>query len=443
MTEFVSKKRYRAIIFSSATSIVAKFIGAAVGIITTPLVINYLGKEQYGLWIAVSSIITWLQLSDFGVSGGIVNVLAECKGKNDFQLANKCVSAALLFLIFVAVALLVVIIPIINFIPLNSILNLTNSNLKALSHHAFIIILLFFTAGIPLGVISNIFTAYQKIYILNWYRIIGSVLSLLSIYVGIKYKVSFLVLLIFISTPTVIVNILLWMHNSFTKDISINFKQIEISSVKRILQSCIPLFLFQIGALLVNQLTNVLLANRANLTMVADYSVLMKLYLLIFGLGVSISIPFYSPIREALEKKEIKWVRKAIFRAVSFRTLIVSLLSVPLVLFGSDIIFIWIKQPLSSKFGLSGWLLLSFCAILASISSTLSEILTVLDDIWFQIILVFISGLITFCGLFFLIEKWGLSGVFIVYILSTLLPIFVCYNRIIFNIKKASQNLVF
>ena len=40
----------------------------------TPLLLNYLGDEKYGLWSILLSVITWINYCDVGIGHGLRNV---------------------------------------------------------------------------------------------------------------------------------------------------------------------------------------------------------------------------------------------------------------------------------------------------------------------------------------------------------------------------------
>ena len=48
--------------------------------LAVPLTIGYLGRERYGMWMTMSSLLTMLVIVDLGISDGLVNPLAEAVG---------------------------------------------------------------------------------------------------------------------------------------------------------------------------------------------------------------------------------------------------------------------------------------------------------------------------------------------------------------------------
>lgn len=47
-------------------SFVIKMVGIVISLIMVPMTINYVSPTQYGLWLTISSIVTWISYFDFG-----------------------------------------------------------------------------------------------------------------------------------------------------------------------------------------------------------------------------------------------------------------------------------------------------------------------------------------------------------------------------------------
>ena len=63
------------------TSMLGQGITIAAGLISLPLTVKYLGKEQYGIWLAINSLLQWLYISNLGLSGNaLVNKLSDANG---------------------------------------------------------------------------------------------------------------------------------------------------------------------------------------------------------------------------------------------------------------------------------------------------------------------------------------------------------------------------
>jgi O-antigen/teichoic acid export membrane protein len=432
-----SHERYRLIALSSFSSLLSKFIISLIGLVSVPFTINYLGKEQFGLWMVVSSLVVWAQLADFGISNGLLNALAEAHGREDRKASISYISTAILFLTIIAFIFLIPMVFLSHWIPWGFLLNIQKPSLIPLSASCFLAAGVIFIVCIPLSVINRIYNAYQLGYISNTTQIISSIFSFAGLLVAIFINLSLPWLVVLVSSGPLIGNLFAWLIlPRFLPWCRIDFKSINIVALKRISHSSTPLFIFQIGALLINEMINVVIARVSSLSMVADYNILLRIYLFVFALGISFSSSFYPAIREAYERKERTWVVRAISRVTVVRFIVLLAPVLVLIFFGDRIIYFWIKQPLDSEFGFFGWTMFSMCLLLSTLSSTLGEILISLDDIWSQIKIVFLSAAVVLTGIYYLIPLFRLSGIYISIIISTIYPIFWSLNRIRFTVLR-------
>ena len=52
----------------------AKVASIIANLVTVPLILNYLGAEQYGVWITITSVFLILGVADFGIGNGLLNM---------------------------------------------------------------------------------------------------------------------------------------------------------------------------------------------------------------------------------------------------------------------------------------------------------------------------------------------------------------------------------
>jgi hypothetical protein len=75
-----SQERYRRIALTAASGLAAPSVTMVVGLVTVPLVLAYLGKERYGLWTAITTVVTWATLFDLGLANGLVSLVSRVHG---------------------------------------------------------------------------------------------------------------------------------------------------------------------------------------------------------------------------------------------------------------------------------------------------------------------------------------------------------------------------
>jgi O-antigen/teichoic acid export membrane protein len=431
-----SYERYRRIAWSGLTGIASKMVSVLVGIATVPLVVNYVGKEQFGLWMVVSSLVVWMQLADFGIANGLFNALAEANGKKDDRAASGYLSTA----VAATCALGLLCLPLVwlayQYLPWGRLLNITDSALADLAADAMLVVGLVFVINIPISLSMRVYLAYQRAYVINAAAVVTSIINFVALWLGVQNDLSLLWLVGISAGAPVFTNLLLWFGlRRVGLSLRLHLGLVRKEFLARVAASSVPLFLFQCGALLVNQLVNVMIANLASLSMVADFNVIQRVYLFVFSLAAAVSQPFYAAIREAFEKGEIDWVVRAVRHSLGMRILATLPFALLLLIAGDKIIQLWVGQEFSRPIGTLGWGCVLLCLVFSAVSSLLSEVLSGLDDIWAQIGVVFVSAAVVLTGMALLISPMGVPGVYLAFAVSTVLPIFWLSNRLLKKVR--------
>ena len=426
-----SKERYRLIGLAGSSSILAGISTSLLGLISVPLSVSYLGKEQFGLWMVLNSLVVWIQLSDCGMSNGLMNALAEANGKRDQRAACAYVTSSLVVLSLISLILLACLFVSYRHFPWQKVLNISTPENALIAGRCFLTLGFLFILNIPLSIVIKVFSAFQLAYIANLAQVISSVLSLIGLYVAIRFELDLPSLVFIVTTGPLLGNLFLWLLlKRYLPWMRIRSQLLSIKALHRIAKSSIPLSLYQIGVLLINHAVNIVLAQVVGLTIVADYQILLRVYLLVFSVGTAVARPFYPALREAFEGADNSWVSASIKKVLILRVGLSTMLSLPLLFGGDWLVKTWVGQPLNERFGFLGWLSLMTLVIFSSVSSTLSEILLILDEIKSQIKIIFLSAVVTLGGIFYFVPTSGLIAVYVAMAVSTFYPIFWCYHRL-------------
>lgn len=71
-------------------------------VIATPIFINQVGIEKYGLWILVNSILASLSIFNFGANETIIKYVSIGRSENDFEYQQKVFSSIIVFFFYLA-----------------------------------------------------------------------------------------------------------------------------------------------------------------------------------------------------------------------------------------------------------------------------------------------------------------------------------------------------
>ena len=109
-------------------SIVLKVVNVGLNFIYIPLLLDYLGQDDYGVWLTISSTVTWFGFFDIGLGNGLRNKLAIALANNDYTLAKKYISTTYAVLSIIALVVIIIFSFISRYLNWNSIFNTHSIN---------------------------------------------------------------------------------------------------------------------------------------------------------------------------------------------------------------------------------------------------------------------------------------------------------------------------
>jgi O-antigen/teichoic acid export membrane protein len=74
---------------SLSISFVSQITTSLVSFIVVPLLIQYLSREKYGLWVTLISLVSWIMMSDFGIGYGFRNRVTEYLADKNVDKLNR------------------------------------------------------------------------------------------------------------------------------------------------------------------------------------------------------------------------------------------------------------------------------------------------------------------------------------------------------------------
>jgi O-antigen/teichoic acid export membrane protein len=175
-------ERYRRAGITASSSFIGKALNILISFLSVPLTVHYLGAERYGVWLTISSLITWMSMTDFGLAGvALVNVLSEAHGNDDRVAAQQYTASAWWSLTGVSVLAGILSLAFFRFIPWRTVFQVTAATSTHELQTACALTLLFFVIGFPLSVQLSIYNAYQDGFLANVWGIAGNAFSLIAL----------------------------------------------------------------------------------------------------------------------------------------------------------------------------------------------------------------------------------------------------------------------
>jgi O-antigen/teichoic acid export membrane protein len=329
---------------TGVATLLVRGLTIATGLITIPLTAQYLGVERYGMWLTLSSLLTWAGLVDFGLANSLTNVLATADGEQDRQKAQEAVSSA--FWMLLALTLIIGLSGWLVFpqIPWNHLLNVRSPAALAEVDAAVFVTLGLILCRVLLSLPGQIYGAYQEGYLYQLWSILGSIVSITALFFAIALKSSTAVLLAAFFGCAFLTDIgaalhLFGQHRPWLKPAFSHFKW---SSSKSLLNSGGQLWIEQVAGIIIFQTDLIIIAQLFGATTVASYGTAMRLFSLVLMIQSAFITPLWPAYRESLARGDIDWIAKTSKNSMYLSFFWATIVSMLIVIFSPIIITAWI-----------------------------------------------------------------------------------------------------
>lgn len=160
MKAFIHDNRTWLAIKNIAVSLGLKGLSILASFMLIPATLGYLSDYEYGIWLTMSSVMSWVYLLDIGLGNGLRNKLSEALATKNFELAKIYVSTTFFFLSLIISVFIIFFVSINPLLDWYSILNVDPTRVSDLnSLVAYIII--FTCVGFVFKIVGNIYMAMQ------------------------------------------------------------------------------------------------------------------------------------------------------------------------------------------------------------------------------------------------------------------------------------------
>jgi len=319
-----------------------------------PVTLNYLGKTEYGIWLTLASILSWLINLDFGLGNGLRNKLAEALALNDIKLARIYVSTAYaVFSVGIISAFLIYFI-IHGFLNWAYILQ-APTDYTALLNSLVLYVIILFLIQFLLKLITSIINADQRPALNGGLSLITNSLTLLIVYILSIYALPSLTVFALVSSGIPVLVFLiasLFLFGGHFKNISPSIKFVNLKYSSSLVKLGMQFFVIQISSLIVFTTGNIIITQLYGPKSVVTYNVAYKYFYMVPLVFNVVLAPFWSAFTEAYVKNEYDWIKNSI-RKLIFIWAFLSFATVVMVIFSDFVYEIWVGPQVKVPFILS------------------------------------------------------------------------------------------
>lgn len=384
-----------------------------------PLLINSLNQERYGIWLTITTIVSWIAFFDIGLGNGLRNKLAETLACDDTENARKYVSTTYGTMGFLCLSFILIGLCLVPFFNWNNLLNTQSVSNEEL---AVLMMWIFSSLGFQmlLKLINSVLYALQRPALSSLILMLSQLLAFIGvlIYTHLNANVSLLNLGIIISlAPTLVLMIssLVLFHFAIPK-LSPKLSYFDRKKIKEIVILGTKFFWIQIMTLLLFQSSNLIIAHTCGNAAVAEYNIAFKYIGLIEMAFMIIMTPFWSAATEAYTKRDYQWI-KNILRKLRYISYFLIGVGIVLIII-SDILYKWwLSSTIVPDKTLLCLLLLYFCIQLSWIRY--GSIINGIGFVRIQFYVTMAEALINIPLAIFLGRLLGVKGVILSLIITT------------------------
>lgn len=393
-----------------------------VGFLYVPLLINNLEKDDYAVWLTLTSLISMLGMFDIGLGNGLRNKLAAAMANNDYHLGKAYVSTAYVC-IFILVVILFFIYLLSNiFVNWSFVLNANDSSSQDINVLVFIV-LTSFLAHFSLSLINSVLYAMQKPALSSLLILIGQVLALGIVYLLAEIlKIHSLLIIggaISLTTPVVLLIASFFLFKGSCKNVAPALSFFRKTLIKDILSLGIKFFIIQIITILLFQSNSIIIAHSVGNDAVVEYNIAYKFIVSLVIVFNIIATPMWSATTDAYEQGDVEWIKKT-NRALLRITLLLTGAGIVLLLLSSYIYPLWLHSE-TTHISFTTTVLLYLYSIGMMVYGSYGYMLNGIGKLNVQIICTLAISLLYIPSSFFMGRQLGLKGVLIAFAFSSFL----------------------
>lgn len=338
--------RTRRLLVGATSAILGKGAVLLTSVASIPIMVRYLGAEQFGVWMTISTAVSTLLILDLGIASALVNFISEAYAKDDREHASIYSTTAFGIMLVLALVLAGIacwIWPHLNWV---SMFHLTSTEEVPIVSHAWAAAVTVILLGMPASLAVKVLGGYQELHSANIFMASGSFSSLILIIVMVRYNAGLVALVATSSAAMVGANLLclLWLWLFHKPWLFPRVAHLSRSAARAMVQSGAGFFVLQIAALLAFNTDNLIVTHYLGSAQVASYSVAWRLASFAY-IGQSLVAPALWPAySEAFSRNDLPWVRQT-FRRTMWTTMVIALAYCLVIGFaGRWIILLWASR---------------------------------------------------------------------------------------------------
>lgn len=333
-------------------SVLFRVCSISIALFTVPMFLEIFSKEQYGIWVTIFSMLTWISMFDFGLSQGLRNKLTEYFSTRNLSEAKTSIDITYQITFLISLIILFSTLLISFFVGFHSIFNISSKGIDV--NNLVILVVSIYSIQFVLNNINGIFHALQNSKAVVFIQFLSSISTLIFLTLCLYNDINSIELIAFgILLGNVLISFSASIYafkmikKTYGFSLSFNpFKAIKLSKNNALFSTSYKFFIIQFSAIFLFNAINYLITILYGSEKVVPFSIASKVYLNLLFVFYIIITPFWSAFTESYIQKDYSWLvrsfKKTVLLYLSF--VIISALCFYLM---DDIVLFWIGDSVS------------------------------------------------------------------------------------------------
>ncbi|HEX3966513.1 MAG TPA: oligosaccharide flippase family protein [Edaphobacter sp.] len=410
--------RFARVLKGGLSGAVGKATAVLVSAVSLPITVRYLGREQYGFWVTISTTIMMLAVLDLGIANTLTNCISRAYAERSEEMAKRYYATA--FWTTSVIAILLGLIAVVSrpHIDWGRLFGLSDPTMARQAGRCAAISFGYVLLTLPLGLANKVMSGYQRVPVSNIFSMINSVLGLGAIILVVRMHGSVVDLMAAFCgamlTGTILLN--LWMAFRHEPRIRPTPGRVHLGAAREIMSHGMLFFILQLTGLAVFNTDNLIIAHYLGAEQVTPYAVTLRLVGYASMLQSLLVPSLWPAFSEAYVSHDLAWVRTAYHRVMRATVLTV----IPTALFfgfaGRWIIGVWAgKGAVPTSVLLWG---MCFWTVLLSITLNQGALLAATQHLQLQAIYSSFAAVLNLILSIILVQHIGANGVLLGTIIS-------------------------
>jgi len=301
------------------TSLIFKLLAALSFFILIPVLIDYLGREKYGVWSTLLSISSWVVIFDFGIGNGLRNKVSESIAKNKWRKAQEFVSTSYCIIGVVMFFLLIISTQLSSYVPWERVFNtslISSGDIRLIVN----ITLIFVLTNFFLSLMNQVAHGVQKTSVVVMNQFFSNVISLISIYILSKYTDSsiFLISVVYgssiLSSNILVTAFFYHKHRKLIPKLSM----FKTTRIQPLFSLGLKFFVLQVAVIILFSTDKLIITQFLGPSYVVNYDIVFTLFSVVTVFHGVIVTPLWSAYSNAFHKDDYYWMRNMMKNQIRF-----------------------------------------------------------------------------------------------------------------------------